>query len=87
MSGYRYESQQIQLARGTRIVLYTDGVTEAENSSLELFGSDRLIGWASSSALVCSAEGLAGSLLDAVKEYTGDIEQNDDITVMTVIYK
>ncbi|MBQ2151631.1 MAG: SpoIIE family protein phosphatase, partial [Bacteroidales bacterium] len=64
-----------------------DGVTEAENNSLELFGSDRLIGWASSSALGCSAEGLAGSLLDAVKEYTGDIEQNDDITVMTVIYK
>ena len=87
VSGYRYESQQIQLARGTRIVLYTDGVTEAENSSLELFGSDRLIGWASSLALGCSAEGLAGSLLDAVKEYTGDIEQNDDITVMTVIYK
>ena len=87
VSGYRYESQQIHLAKGTRIVLYTDGVTEAENDSLELFGSDRLIGWASSVDPGCSAEGLAGSLLDAVKEYTGDIEQNDDITVMTVIYK
>ena len=55
--------------------------------SLELFGSDRLVGWASTVDPGCSAEGLAGSLLDTVKAYTGDIEQNDDITVMTVIYK
>ncbi len=87
VSGFRYESQETYIAKGTKIVLYTDGVTEAENSAKELFGSERLLAWASAAGKDCSAKDLAGSLLDTIKAYTGDIDQNDDITVMTLIYK
>ena len=40
---FPYESESIDLEPGTRLVAYTDGVTEAENDTLELFGEDRLL--------------------------------------------
>lgn len=85
--GFRYESQETYIAKGTKLVLYTDGVTEAENSAKELFGSERLLAWASEFGKDGSAKELAVSLLDTIKAYTGDIDQNDDITVMTMIYR
>ena len=87
VNGFRYESQEIRIEKGTKLILYTDGVTEAENESLELFGSKRLISWAESIPDPATAESISTSLIDAVKSYAGNFEQNDDITVMTVIYK
>ena len=41
-----YEAEQIDLKQGTRLVAYTDGVTEAEKADQSQYGEDRLIAWA-----------------------------------------
>lgn len=40
---WRYEDSEVQLQRGDRLILYTDGVTEAMNATDEDFGEPRLM--------------------------------------------
>ena len=40
---YRYSAGTIQLAAGDRLILFTDGVTEACDPAGEEFGEDRLL--------------------------------------------
>ena len=42
MPGIAFKESLIQLAPGDELFFYTDGVTEADNASRELFGNDRL---------------------------------------------
>lgn len=42
MPGMTYDNVTIQLQPGDRLFLYSDGVTECENSSGEMFGEARL---------------------------------------------
>lgn len=81
--GFPYEKEKITLPQGTKIVAYTDGVTEAEDRDKKLFGEDRLQKWAES-GFNGSAEDACGSLMAAVQEFTDGAEQNDDITIMTI---
>lgn len=86
--GFQYVKQTVILKKGTRLVLYTDGVTEAERADKSQFGEDRLLAWASSSeARECSAEDMCTHLYDAVRAFADGNEQNDDITMMTVNLK
>ena len=72
-----YESAYCQLTGGDRLVLYTDGITEAENSREEEFGDERL-----------KAAILAGLSLDEifaqVREFGGGAVLNDDSTILDV---
>jgi sigma-B regulation protein RsbU (phosphoserine phosphatase) len=62
------------LGEGDKLVLYTDGVTEARNSERQMLGMAR---W---TEIVASRE----DLQQAVKQYTGQAEPTDDITLMTI---
>jgi serine phosphatase RsbU (regulator of sigma subunit) len=71
-----YEQAQIALAPGDRIVLFTDGLTEARNAGDDEFGEARLI----ESAVLhraCSAPALQARLADAVATFTGGRLQDD----------
>ena len=87
IDGFNYEAERITFPKGTRLLIYTDGVTEAENSNQELFGEERLMEWAASLMPSSSSVGAIESLLLNLKQFTGDNEQNDDITVMSVYMK
>jgi phosphoserine phosphatase RsbU/P len=71
------------LRSGTAIVLYTDGVTEANRKDGELFGEERL-----NNVLRMSAGLSAGQLLERIKAETlafcDGAPQADDITLMVV---
>jgi sigma-B regulation protein RsbU (phosphoserine phosphatase) len=43
---FTYEAEQVDFKPGTRIVAYTDGVTEAERKDLSQYGNERLLAWA-----------------------------------------
>lgn len=43
LPGWAYQDYQVQLHSGDKLVLSTDGITEAENAQLEEFGEDRLL--------------------------------------------
>jgi phosphoserine phosphatase RsbU/P len=77
-----YQQGEVELQSGDRLVLYTDGVTEAVNGKEEEFGEERLV-----QALVSDrhlrAETLRNRLLDQVNEFSGG-ELDDDVTVLVV---
>jgi serine phosphatase RsbU (regulator of sigma subunit) len=77
-----YEQGQVSFGRGDRLVLYTDGITEARNDSDSEFGEDRLVSFAVQHRS-CSAPALQARLVDAVSTFTGGRFQ-DDATLIVV---
>lgn len=77
-----YEQAQLPLSTGDRIVLFTDGVSEARNAAGEEFGEDRLIAAAVASR-ACSAPALEARLSACVAAFTGDALQ-DDATLIVI---
>jgi len=73
----RYRGAQTSLGAGDRLFLYTDGVTEAMNVRLELFGNDRLL-----AALEGASGGLVPAVKAAVDDFSTGAEQADDITML-----
>jgi serine phosphatase RsbU (regulator of sigma subunit) len=61
-------------------VLYTDGVTDAENSARQRFGRDRLLDVVTSAASG-SAAAMAAAIESAIAEFSTDA-QYDDITLV-----
>jgi sigma-B regulation protein RsbU (phosphoserine phosphatase) len=79
----RYEERPIALRSGDVLVLYTDGVTEAESPGGEQFGQLRL-----EQTLVRLAERGAEAIRDGIErtvlEWCGDKGLGDDLTLMVV---
>ncbi len=71
---YSFVEQGCMIGEGEKIVLYTDGVTEARNSAREMLGMKR---W---SEIVANKEDMYG----AIKAFMGKAEPTDDITLMTI---
>ena len=74
------------LAPGDRIVLYTDGVTEAQNDAGEFFGRKRLRE-AIEHAVGASCSELHAAIQKAVLDFTAGAEQADDLTLVVVEYR
>jgi hypothetical protein len=79
----QYESGTTTLERGDWLVIFTDGVTEAENLAAEEFGEARLMVTLSVNAATTPATLLNGILMD-VDRFVGDAPQHDDITLLLV---
>ena len=77
-----YEQGHFQISSGDRIVLFTDGVTEARNGDDEEFGEARLIDAALMNRC-CSAPALEARLSECVASFTSDTLQ-DDATLIVV---
>ena len=85
MEGVKYQEYEICLARGDKLFLYTDGVTEATDSRQELFGMERL------TQVLNQTEGLhpeeiLRKVRIAVDQFVGNEEQFDDLTMMCLEY-
>jgi serine phosphatase RsbU (regulator of sigma subunit) len=66
----------VELTRGDRLVLYTDGITEARNAADDEFGEDRLAGLAVEHR-GCSAAALQTRIVADVAQYTAGRFQDD----------
>lgn len=81
LEGIPYSSEKLNLKHGARIFLYTDGVTEAQNTSEELFGEERLL-----ESLQRNGHLPLQQMLEAVRAdidaFAGEAEQFDDITML-----
>jgi phosphoserine phosphatase RsbU/P len=77
--GATYDGAQCKLEAGDRLILISDGVTEAANSSDEFFGDERL-----------EAASVADSSFDAILSemavFCGSTPNNDDCTVLELRY-
>ena len=81
---FDFKKEVLQLEKGTRLLLYTDGVTEAEDIDKNQYGEDRLLEFVRNISETDSSENVITNLFSSVKDFTGENEQNDDITVLTV---
>jgi sigma-B regulation protein RsbU (phosphoserine phosphatase) len=77
-----FEERRIELVPDERLLLYTDGVTEAVDPALEQFGDDRLL--ALPGGLFHSARALVEAVVATVEAFAGEAEQADDITVLVI---
>lgn len=75
--------RSVKLNPGDFILLYTDGVDEATNTSKDLFGSERLMETLKQAAGL-TAEAIVERVEQAVKAFVGPAPQNDDITMILV---
>jgi phosphoserine phosphatase RsbU/P len=76
-----------QLQDGDAIVLYTDGVTEAENAQHEMFGIGRTLLELSKVPRPKSMKALVGALEKAVTDFVGEAEPSDDVTLLALTYR
>jgi serine phosphatase RsbU (regulator of sigma subunit) len=77
------EQKTLSMLRGDVVLFYTDGVTEVVNAGGEEFGEGRL------AEVLClhraeSPETIADAIEDAVRDFTGDLVQSDDFTLVLV---
>lgn len=80
---YSYRQQGATFAKDSRIVLYTDGITEARNNNRKFLGAERLRQIASN-YLAANMEGLAKHIITEVHRFMNGTEKRDDITLMCI---
>lgn len=78
-----YVEREIFMAPGSSLVLYSDGLTEAQADDESMYGDDRLLDLLRACP-ACTAEGLQKLILDDVATFTGTAPQADDLTLMLV---
>ena len=74
----------MQLEPGDVLVLYSDGITEAQDVSQEFFEEERLIE-AAQASLGGSASEIQDAILTKVRQFMGDAPQADDITLFVLV--
>ena len=82
LPGWKYEQGEVTLGANDVLVLFTDGVTEAENSEQQEFGEERLTACVRSCGEMTAA-GLQRELLAQVAKHCGN-RFHDDATLMIV---
>jgi phosphoserine phosphatase RsbU/P len=78
-----YHVEKMQLNAGDRILMYTDGVTEARNAEKKFFGLSRLLLIANQNQ-VSNTQNLVKLVFDKVEEFTGPIPASDDTTLVAL---
>jgi serine phosphatase RsbU (regulator of sigma subunit) len=81
--GSTYSTHRVALAPGDAIVLYSDGITEAENARGEPFDEAGLARVLSAHA-ASDPEATARAILDAVDRHAGEVRLHDDLTALVL---
>ncbi len=76
-----YEESRVVLEAGDLLVCFTDGITEPENAFGEMFGEERFIDLVMRHVDQEESR-IIGIVLDAVREWTGSDELQDDMTLL-----
>jgi sigma-B regulation protein RsbU (phosphoserine phosphatase) len=78
-----FENGIVDFLPGDLLVVFSDGVTEAENTEGEEFGDDRLAACVEA-ARMCPTTEVRDRLVTAVRTFCGDVAPRDDVTVMVI---
>jgi len=81
--GLTYRAGAIQLEPGSTLLLYTDGVTEAEDVHGRMLGEDRLLNCVHPRH-AASAGQIVETVFEEVRAFAAGAEQSDDITMLAV---
>ncbi len=84
MGGYEYKEAVLELDPGDRIVMTTDGISEARTTSGEFFGQSGIAAYLAEHA-TDSADEIASGLLEAAKAHTGGNLQDDAAIIVLAL--
>jgi sigma-B regulation protein RsbU (phosphoserine phosphatase) len=82
-SDLKLTTEVFDVTEGTSVVLYTDGVTEAESAAAEHFGTARLNSIAKSHGKEAAAN-IHDAVRDSLKSFMDDHRQTDDTTLVVL---
>lgn len=82
-SDFEFASHEVALQDGDTLVLYTDGVNEAENKNAELLGMNRFRDFFKDSGYR-DAKAATDVVFDGVHKFVDGFQQSDDITCLTL---
>ncbi|TXG34835.1 SpoIIE family protein phosphatase [Seonamhaeicola maritimus] len=85
MEDMTYGETSVFIEKEDLILMYTDGVTEAQNKKEELYSDERFLELIKEGSYE-SSKGLTELIVESVTEFEKGTEQFDDITVMTMQY-
>jgi serine phosphatase RsbU (regulator of sigma subunit) len=80
MPDAHFEKKEITLSPGESILLFTDGLIEAENEGKEFFGNERLIRYIKDK----KGKHIGKGLLDEIRKWRGNAIINDDLTLLEI---
>ena len=81
-----YEPGELTLASGDRLLLYTDGITEARDPARKFYGTERLSSFLNACPVI-DATRYVNALFDDVLQFTGGTPQSDDITALALTFR
>lgn len=83
--GFKFEDSKVKLSKGDKILLYTNGITEAHNVRSELYGEEKFFEFVSK--FDGSPFETITKVREDVREFSRNAEQNDDITMLMLEYR
>jgi len=83
---FEFTAQTVQIQRDDILFLYTDGLTEAENSKHEQYGEQRMMQTLSEMATNRPQE-IVAHLQSDVKQFVNGAPQSDDLTMLAIRYQ
>ncbi|MCR4738071.1 MAG: SpoIIE family protein phosphatase [Bacteroidales bacterium] len=81
----QYTAHEMALTPGDTLLLYTDGLTEAENIQKDLFGEKRALDAAAEFGSLPAKEQLS-HIRERVSQFVDHAEQSDDLTLLSIRY-
>lgn len=75
---------QVAFPKGSALIVYTDGVTDALNSHREDFGENRLMQACRALPKGAKADTICELLSSIVLEWSAGVEQHDDTTILVL---
>ena len=86
LTGFEYQAQEIDLHPSDLLFLYTDGLTEAENTRHELFGEARMLEEVKK-MLALRPRQIVDAMRATVAAFAGDAQQSDDLTMLAIRFQ
>ena len=81
IEGTTYKSDSTTIAAGDWLAIFTDGVTEAENTAAQEYGEGRLMAALIANTAATPQDLLNGIMMD-IDRFAAGMPQHDDITLM-----
>lgn len=86
LEDYGFREYTCKLAPATQLLLYTDGVTDAEDPEGRFFGKEQLVECIRT-AVPRTPRTIVTGIIKSINGHIGNSEQSDDLTVLDILYK
>jgi sigma-B regulation protein RsbU (phosphoserine phosphatase) len=86
MADYPYQAQEMEMAYNDLLFLYTDGLTEAENTAHAQYGEERMMA-ALERARAYQPRFMVEAMQREVTTFAGAAPQSDDLTMLAIRYQ